>query len=169
MVSSFCLRISKRFYYPFPLPIPCFTCAQLCHSTMECRILDFDAQSHRCRLFEGNFRTMGSLAVSLSPQSRVGSITLLPEYFLNYGQMCSSCQGSRSLTCRNNTCQCPIRTYFDGSICQSKKILGNNCGNSTECRSDLNYTCLPRMQCGRMYYSLILLRKYFNECLTMIE
>ena len=128
-------------------------CVRLCHSTAQCRILDFDAQSHRCRLFQGNIRTMGSIVISSSLQSRVGSIKLSPEYFLNYGQPCSSCQGSRYLTCENGSCQCPMHTYFDGSICQSQKLLGDDCDNSTECRIDLNYTCLPRMQCGRKYRS----------------
>ena len=142
-----------------------FTCAELCHSTVQCRILDFDAQSHRCRLFEGNIRTMGSLVLSSSAQSRVGSRKLSSEYYLTYAQACSSCQGSRYLTCRNSTCRCPVHTYFDGVICQSQKLLGDDCGNSTGCRADLNYTCLPRMQCGRIYYLFILLIKYFDESL----
>lgn len=128
-------------------------CVRLCHSTVQCRILDFDAQSHRCRLFQGNIRMMGSIVISSSPQSRVGSIKLSSQHFLNYGQPCSSCQGNRYLTCMTGSCQCPVQTYFDGSICQSQKLLGNDCGNSMECRTDLNYTCLPRMQCGRKYSS----------------
>ena len=128
-----------------------FTCAQLCHSTGRCRIFDFDGQSQRCRLFEGNITTMGSSIPSSSSQSRVGSIKLRPEQFTNRGQLCSFCQGSRYLTCVNGTCQCYINTYYDGAICQSKKLLGDSCNTSTECRNNLNYTCLPRMQCGREY------------------
>jgi hypothetical protein len=131
-----------------------FSCTRLCHSTIQCRIFDFDSQSSRCRLFEGNLTTMGSIIVSSSSQSRVGSIKILPAQFVNYGQGCSSCQGSRYLTCMNGSCQCPIHTYFDGSICESQKLLGDNCGNNTECRSDLNYTCVSQMQCGRKYHSL---------------
>ena len=100
-----------------------FSCTQLCHSTMRCRIFDFDDQSHRCRLFEGDIATMGSIVVSASSHSRVGSRKLRPEQFVNVGQVCSSCQESRYLTCVNNTCQCPTHTYFDGSICQSQKLL----------------------------------------------
>jgi hypothetical protein len=130
------------------------SCTRLCHSTIQCRIFDFDSQSSRCRLFEGNMTTMGSIVVSSSSQSRVGSINLLPAQFVNHGQGCSFCQGSRYLTCMNGSCQCPIHTYFDGSICESQKLLGGICGNNTECRSDLNYTCLSRQQCGRKYHSL---------------
>jgi hypothetical protein len=130
-----------------------FSCTQQCHTMTQCRIFDFDGQSNRCRLLEGNIATMGSIVVSASSQSRVGSIKLRSEQFVNLGQPCSSCLGSRYLTCANNTCQCPAHTYFDGSICQSQKLLGDDCGNNTECRNDLNYTCLPRMQCGCKYHS----------------
>ena len=94
---------------------------------------------------------MGSIIVSSFNKSRVGSIKLNSNHFTNRGQSCSLCQGSRYLTCINGTCQCPTHTYFDGSICQSQKLIGGNCNNSMECRTDLNYTCLPRMQCGRKY------------------
>jgi hypothetical protein len=127
------------------------SCAQLCHSTAPCRIFDLDDQSHRCRIFEGNIATMGSIVASSSSQSYVGSIQLNADQFVYHGQPCSSCPGSRYLTCVNSTCQCQPHTYFDGSICQSQTLLGSGCSNNTECRSDLNYTCLPRQQCGRKY------------------
>jgi hypothetical protein len=128
------------------------SCAQTCQSTAYCRIFDYDNQSHRCRIFQGNIATMGSLITSTSPQSRVGSIKLNPQQFVNQGQPCSFCLGSKYLTCINDTCQCQPYTYFDGSICQSQKLLGAECRNNTECRSDLNYTCLSRQQCGRKCY-----------------
>jgi len=128
-----------------------FACTQLCHSTACCRIFDFDGQSKRCRIFEGNITTMGSIVASSSSQSRVGSIQIHPNQFATHGQPCSFCLGSRYLTCMNGTCQCEPHTYFDGSICESQKLLGDDCSNSTECRTDLNYTCLSRMQCGRKY------------------
>lgn len=128
-----------------------FACTRLCHSNGRCRIFDFDGQSKRCRLFEGNIMTMGSYIPSSSFQSRVGSMKLRSEQFTSRGQPCSSCQGSRYLTCVNGTCQCQVNTYYDGEICQSKKLRGDSCNDSTECRNDLNYTCLPRMQCGREY------------------
>jgi len=127
------------------------SCFQTCHLTAQCRIYDFDDQSHRCRIFEGDIATMGVVVASTSSLSRVGSIELRPELFANEGQPCSFCQGSRYLRCINDTCQCQPNTFFDGSMCQSQKLLGSECINSTECRNDLNYTCLPRQQCGREY------------------
>ncbi|CAF3985976.1 unnamed protein product [Adineta steineri] len=125
-----------------------FSCAQTCHSNGNCRIFDFDDQSLLCRLFQGNIITMGSIVPSSSSQSRVGSRKYNAEQFINHGQSCSLCEGSRYMRCINNTCHCEIHTYFDGTICQSQKLLGDVCMNSTECRHDLNYTCLPRQQCG---------------------
>lgn len=130
-------------------------CAFSCHSTIDCRIFDYDASSRRCRLFEGNVEVMGGLTGNTSyPQSVVGSIELNAELFGAHGQPCSSCQQNRFLSCINGSCQCPSRTYFDGSICQSQKVLGNRCVNATECRQDLNYTCLPRQQCGREFFRM---------------
>jgi hypothetical protein len=132
-------------------------CALTCHSTAQCRIFDFDDQSHRCRIFEGDIATMGSVVTSsLFARSIVGSIELHPEFFANHGQPCSYCQGSRYLTCINATCQCQSHTFFDGSMCQSQQLMGAECNDSTECRNDQNYTCLPRQQCGREYYCLLL-------------
>ncbi|UJR20079.1 hypothetical protein I4U23_023211 [Adineta vaga] len=124
------------------------TCTTICHSTTRCRIFDYDDQTHQCRLFEGDLTTMGSIIVSSSSQSRVGSIQMSGQQFLNVGQPCSFCQGNTYLICLNTTCQCPLHTYFDGIICRSQRLLGATCNTSRECRTDLNYTCLPRQQCG---------------------
>ncbi|UJR29493.1 hypothetical protein I4U23_010705 [Adineta vaga] len=124
------------------------SCVRICHSISRCRIFDFDNESKRCRLFEGNIITMGSIIASSSLQSRVGSIKLRYEQFINRGYSCSLCQGSRYLKCVNTRCECDVHTYFDGFICQSQKLLGDSCNNNTECRMDLNYICLPRQQCG---------------------
>jgi hypothetical protein len=94
---------------------------------------------------------MGSIITSSSSLSRVGTIDLYPEQFTDHGQPCSFCQESRYLTCINSTCQCLTHTFFDGSICQSQKLLGANCTNNIECRLDLNYTCLSNQQCGGKY------------------
>ncbi len=128
-------------------------CAQNCHSNALCRIFDFDDQSGRCRIFQGDVVTMGSIVASSSSQSCVGYIELNPEQFASIRKPCSFCEDSRYLTCINSTCQCQPHTVFDGSICQSQKLLGTACINETECRMDLNFTCLPRQQCGRKYCS----------------
>jgi hypothetical protein len=126
-----------------------FLCAQQCHCTGPCRIFDYDSHSSRCRLYQGDFTTMGQVISSASPWSRVGWKKILPEQFLSIGQPCSTCPGSRYLRCTNDSWQCHWYTYFDGSICQSQKLLGQPCQNTSECRSDLKYTCLSTMQCGR--------------------
>ena len=127
------------------------SCVELCHWTVECRIFDYNDQLARCRLFEGNLATMGFIVSSSSASSRLGSIQLRPEDFKNEGQSCSYCKQSRNLICITDACQCRKHTYFDGSICQSQKLLGFNCSNNYECRLDLNYTCLSRGKCGRKY------------------
>lgn len=125
------------------------SCAEQCHSNIQCRIFNYDSQYQLCQLFQGNISTMGSIIPSSSSSySCIGSIQIYPEYYVNYGESCSQCMQSRYLQCTNESCQCPLYTYFDGSICQSQKISGNDCNSSIECRNDLNYTCLPRMQCA---------------------
>ena len=138
-------------------------CVRECHSNGLCRIFDFDGQSGRCRIFEGDVLTMGSIVASSSPQSYVGYIEVGPEQFAYQGHPCSFCEGSRYLTCIESICQCQPHTFFDGSICRSQKLLGSTCTNEMECRVDLNYTCLPRQQCGRKYYYSLFLR---SEVLT---
>jgi hypothetical protein len=131
------------------------SCAQNCHSNALCRIFDFDAQSGRCRIFEGDVATMGSIVVSSFSQSYVGYVELNPDQFAYHGHPCCLCDGSRYLTCINSTCQCQPHTFFDGSMCRSQKLLGTECITGTECRMDLNFTCLPRQQCGCKYcYSI---------------
>lgn len=125
------------------------SCTQLCHLNIQCRIFDYDSQSHQCRLFRGDLATMGSIVSSSN--SSVGSIQIRSEQYVNYDQSCSECLESRYLQCVNGSCQCPLYTFFDGSICQSEKILGSDCNSSSECRTDLNYICLPRMQCARKF------------------
>ncbi|CAF0901428.1 unnamed protein product [Adineta steineri] len=123
-------------------------CSQMCHTTVLCRTFDFDIVSHRCRIFQGDLDTTGSIISSSLSQSVVGSIELDSTQFDSYGKSCLFCQGSRYLKCINSSCQCQSNTYFDGSICRSQKLLGSQCINETDCRTDLNYTCLPRLQCG---------------------
>ena len=131
------------------------SCTRQCHSHSLCRLFDYDSLSTRCRLFQGDLTTMGQLIPSASSSSRVGSLRLSSDQFVNIGQPCSMCVGSRYLSCRNGTCQCPSNTFYDGSICQAQRLMGQSCQNASECRPDLNQTCLPRQQCGR---------KSFNCC-----
>lgn len=124
-------------------------CIYACHTNYICRVFDYDCVSYRCRLFEGDVDTTGSIVSSNSSSSTVGQITLSPNLFTVYGQACSACFDSRYLTCINSTCTCFQHTYWTGSICASQYLLGGQCLNSTQCRTDLNYTCLQFFQCGR--------------------
>lgn len=123
------------------------SCTRRCHSQRQCRIFDYDSQSTRCRLFQGDAVTMGQLVFS-TPSSRVGTIRITSDQFINIGQPCSMCVDNRYVICTNGTCQCPVNTMFDGSICRAQKVSGQSCQNGSECRSDLNYTCLYNLQCG---------------------
>jgi hypothetical protein len=136
-------------------------CAETCHTNIFCRIFDFDGQSNSCRLFESDAQTMGSIIASSSTLSRVGLMELISQQFSNKGRSCSYCEYSRYLTCINSTCQCPSRTYFDRSICHSQNLIGGQCINETDCRIDLNLTCLPRQQCGGKFY-----RKNITNCFS---
>jgi sugar lactone lactonase YvrE len=139
-------------------------CALTCHANIFCRILNFDGQENRCRLFEGDADITGTIIASSSPLSIVELIQLMPEQFSSKGRPCSFCEYSRYLTCINSTCQCPSRTYFDGSICRSQSLIGGQCINETDCRIDLNLTCLPRKQCGRKFYHKNMIDfSYLNE------
>ncbi|CAF1233147.1 unnamed protein product [Adineta ricciae] len=124
------------------------TCRQACHANIYCWIYDYDGLTKQCRLFEGDVSTMGIISASSSPLSTVGQIQLNKELFASSGLSCSFCAKSRYLTCVNSTCQCLARTYFDGSMCRSQKLLSTQCTSETDCRNDLNLTCLSRKQCG---------------------
>lgn len=126
-------------------------CIQIYHSTLLCRIFNFYIQSHRCRMYQGDINTMGSIVISSSSQSIVGSISLTTELFTNRQSFCSFCQDNRYLTCINSICQCHSYTFFDGKICQSQKLLGAQCQNDIECRNDRNLTCLYNIQCDCKY------------------
>jgi hypothetical protein len=127
-------------------------CIYACHSNYFCRIFDYDSVSYRCRLFEGDLGTTGSIIISNSSTSVVGQIELYPEFFSAYGAPCSACVESRYLTCINSACACLRHTYWTGSICASQNLRGGQCVSSNQCRADLNYTCLQFFQCGRKIY-----------------
>src|SRR5437660_1481088 len=78
-------------------------CLQICHKTALCRTIDFDDQSHRCRIFQGDSDTTGLIISSSLSQSHVASIQLNSNQFINIGQPCSFCEGSRYLRCLNST------------------------------------------------------------------
>lgn len=124
-------------------------CIYACHSNYLCRIFDYDFNSYQCRLFQGDLETTGIIIISNSSISLVGQIKLNSELFSAYGSPCSACFNNRYLTCINSICDCPQYTYWTGSMCASQNLRGGQCSNSSQCRADLNDTCLQFFQYGR--------------------
>ena len=82
-------------------------------------VFDFDSSSSRCRLFRSDLTT-GFIIPSSSATSTVGLIQLSPVLFLLiHNQPCEICAKNRYELCYSNTsiCQCPLRTYWNGSMC----------------------------------------------------
>ncbi len=136
-------------------------CATACNLNTFCRVFDYGALvDQQCRLFEGGIGTLGTIVSSSIPDSRIGSVTITPSLFTQYGQSCSStCTNSRYLTCTNSICQCMPHTYWNSTagICLPQSpILGVSCQQGLNMfRQDLNYTCLQFNQCGRKFIYFI--------------
>ncbi|UJR12033.1 hypothetical protein I4U23_016211 [Adineta vaga] len=117
-----------------------------------CRTYDFDYDSTQCRLWDADITT-GSIIVSSSkPKSIVGTIRFSSDMYENiYNQSCDKCIRSRYLTCdiNTNTCQCPLNTYWNGSMCLRQLFRYQICSMVNACRTDLNLTCEP--QCDLTY------------------
>lgn len=122
-------------------------CHAECNKHMNCRTFDYDASTKQCRLWDVDSITTGSIVLSSSkPQSSVGSIRLLPSIYANmHNQSCDRCDLSRYEICDTNTsrCQCPPKTFWNGSICLAQLLYNQTCSSDDVCRSDLNLTCQP--------------------------
>lgn len=119
-----------------------FQCAVLCHEDPQCRTIVFDFPS--CRLYEGSLEK-GSVIPSLSANSVVGNIDYDNiDLSSRYNQSCNYCYPDRYLVCRNNTCQCPLNTFWNGQDKCVNQLYVNSviaCQNNGWCREDLNLTC----------------------------
>ena len=117
-------------------------CSLLCHQDPQCRTFVFDSPS--CRLYETSFN-IGSIVVSLSNESVVGEINYDKiSLAYRYNQSCDHCYPDRYLVCRNNTCQCPLNTFWDDeSKCLNQLFVDSvlACKNDNWCRQDMNLTC----------------------------
>ena len=119
------------------------SCLSACNEQPLCRTLDFDSVSGRCRLFSGDLNT-GSIISSSSSTSLTGSVRLTPSLFApTHNQPCQTCTFSRYEVCSTNTstCQCPPRSFWDGSMCMAQRYRNQSCSQIDACRSDLNLTC----------------------------
>ena len=105
-----------------------------CSLNFQCRTFDHDASSLACRLFEGALET-GNV-VSAVPTSRVGSLRYFSTLFTAFRQPCSQCTENRYLTCSNNTCQCPMHSFWNGSQCENQRYENASCVNNEWCRND---------------------------------
>ena len=124
-------------------------CSLQCNHDRRCRTLDYDESSHICRLFEGELSTGTVTSNSTLSSSRVGAIRYdtahTTQYYLSYNETCDQCSINRYLQCRNNSCQCPDNTYWNGQMCLNQLYNGSNCSySSSSCREDLNLTCSSR-------------------------
>lgn len=100
-----------------------------------CRTFDYDSLSYICRLFEGAIDT-GSIVSSVST-SRIGALHFSPQYFVAYGQSCFHCEQNRYLICLNETCRCPIHSFWNGVYCENQRYLQAPCSEPDSCRSDV--------------------------------
>ena len=154
-------------------------CLIHCHQNRQCRTFDYDESSRICRLFEGDFSTGTVTANSNLSSSRVGAILYntahTAQSYLLYNETCDQCSTNtnRYLQCRNNTCQCPENTYWNGQVCLNQLYNGSNCSHGwSSCREDLNITCSHRTDTcvrsgvsGEVWRGLFML---FNETLYEI-
>ncbi len=119
-----------------------FDCARLCHLDPQCRTFVIDSPS--CRLYETT-STTGSTIVSSSTSSIVGAINYNNiNLSSKYNQSCDHCYFDRYLVCRDNICQCPLDTFWDGqSKCLNQLFVNSilSCQNDDWCRQDMNLTC----------------------------
>ena len=117
------------------------SCAMICYRHSLCRTFDFDSTSKGCRLFEGSFDT-GSLRPNFS-STVVGWINIDPSMFSLYNAISSQCADNRFLnsTTLSGLCECPIHTFWNGSMCLNQRYAGGNCSGTNWCRTDLWLNC----------------------------
>jgi hypothetical protein len=118
-------------------------CSASCNQLSSCRTFDYDLVSKRCRLFVAD-STTGSIVSSSSSTSVVGTVDITAGLYSSlYNQPCQICQQNRYAICSTNTSlwQCPMHTYWDGSVCALQGFENDTCGQSNACRSDFNLSC----------------------------
>jgi hypothetical protein len=137
---------SIQFLVEQPSPsIP--ACASYCFSDPNCGAFNYHRQTGVCRLYEGEPDVTGFLLPSLHLLS--GSVQLVPEHFVDYGQSCEACHHSRSLICVNQSCVCRSHMYYSGRMCQNQRLLDGSCTSDDHCRADLGLTCASNHRCTR--------------------
>ena len=118
------------------------SCAILCYQDSLCRTFDFDSNSKQCRLFEGSFDT-GSHQPNFS-STVIGWIKINPSMFDLYNATSDQCANSRFLDSAglSRRCDCPIHTFWNGSMCLNQRFRGDFCLDNNWCRIDLSIHCV---------------------------
>ncbi|CAF1077798.1 unnamed protein product [Adineta steineri] len=123
-------------------------CSMLCNQNRQCRTFDYDLSSLVCRLFGSEYSTGTILTNASSLTSRIGAIlyntTTTSQFYSAYNQTCDQCNtgDNRYLQCINNTCRCPLHTYW--TVCntfglQQPPVLYNtNPGPQSVISADFN-------------------------------
>lgn len=126
--------------------IPCTT---LCFSNIQCRTFAFDSNSKQCRLFEGSVDT-GNILSTVST-STVGWVNLNSSMFSSYNASNDQCVNNRFLDSEtlSGRCDCPIHTFWNGSICLNQRFVNDTCQNDSWCRTDLWIKCLASKCVGK--------------------
>jgi hypothetical protein len=121
-------------------------CNLECNKRIDCRTFDYDDDSQQCRLWDTDTTAGSIIASPTKHQSSVGSIQFSPSLYANiHNQSCNQCVDSRYEICDANTstCQCPSKTFWNGSMCLAQLLRNQICSRVDNCRSDLNLTCEP--------------------------
>ncbi|CAF1507247.1 unnamed protein product [Adineta ricciae] len=118
------------------------SCAMYCLQNTFCRTFDFDSISHQCHLYEGSVDT--GMIIPANSSNIIGWIEILPSMFHLYNASADQCKDNRYLSSDivSNRCQCPDRTFWNGSMCLNQRFIGDTCQENNWCRNDLNIGCI---------------------------
>ena len=124
-------------------------CFEYCNVNVLCRTFAYDPTSLVCILYEGLMET-GLVVSSSSTTSIVGGLLYTENLFVRYGETCDKCVSNRYLQCSNaSLCDCPIHSFFNGSICENQFYHAHRCSTEDSCRADLGLQCVINVcQCS---------------------
>ena len=138
-------------------------CAMHCYRNIQCRTFDLDTNSQQCRLFEGSVDTGTLMSTSLL-SSVVGWVNIPPSAYNMYNAASDQCINNRFLysDISSGLCECPIHTFWNGSMCLNERYAGEICQNNNWCRIDLNISCFLSVCDGKKNIHLL---KFKSACI----
>ena len=97
------------------------------------------------RLIQGSF-------YQTLPTSAVGYILLNPSMFTLYNASNDQCADSRFLDSEtlSGFCECPVHTFWNGSLCLNQRFVNDSCANNRWCRDDLSLNCTSSKCVGKV-------------------